>query len=348
MTEPLIVRSAKGEKVDRTPAWMMRQAGRYLPEYRAIREKADFLTMVRTPELAAEVTLQPLRRFKIDAAIIFSDILVIPEAMGMKVEFLESKGPVFHQPVRTPEDVRKLVSDPDIIVENLSYVFEALTLTRRELSPEKGLIGFAGAPWTLAAYMIEGKGSKNFQQTRRFAFRYPEAFQELLEKLGRAIAIYLKHQVEAGAQLVQIFDSWAGFLNPQDFHRYCFLPVRKIIADFRKIADAPVIYFPKGANGSLTILPESGANIISVDWTVNLADVRRWTDDRIILQGNMDPLYLFSDPQTIRREVARILEEMKGAPGHIFNLGHGVLPETPVENVEAFFQAIYELSPAYH
>jgi uroporphyrinogen decarboxylase len=348
MENPLIIKAAKKEKVDRTPAWMMRQAGRYLPEYQAVREKYDFLTMVRTPEIATEITLQPLRRFKIDAAIIFSDILVIPEAMGMSLEFVEKAGPRFLNPVRTPEQVDQLNTDIDLIHEQLSYVYEAIKMTRNELSPDKGLIGFSGAPWTLAAYMIEGKGSKNFIETKKFAFHFPKAFEKLLSKLSDAIASYLIQQVNSGAQIVQIFDSWAGVLTPDDFIKFCVQPVASIIRRIKSNVDVPVIYFPKGAIGSLLYAVDTGADVLSIDWTISLADARKLTNHAIALQGNMDPLYLFSSPEIIRMEVEKILQQMQDFNGHIFNLGHGVLPNTPVENVEAFFNAIYELSPSYH
>ncbi|GAB4173669.1 MAG: uroporphyrinogen decarboxylase [Calditrichia bacterium] len=349
MNNPLIVQAAKRQQVTRTPAWMMRQAGRYLPEYRKVREQADFLTMVRTPELAAEVTLQPLRRFKIDAAIIFSDILVIPEAMGMELKFIESKGPQFTNPIRSAEQISSLITDKDHILDDLNYVAEALKLVRNELPAEKGLIGFSGAPWTLASYMIEGQGSKNFLETKKFAFHQPEAFAQLLNMLSETIIHYVNMQIEAGAQLIQLFDSWAGYLNPEDFRKYCAEPVSHIIKSIKDSYDVPVIYFPKGANGSLPIAASTGADILSVDWTISMTDAKSLIADTCGLQGNMDPLYLYSNPKIIYQEVDRILKEIgPNFKGHIFNLGHGVLPTTPVENVEAFFDAIYELSPNYH
>lgn len=344
MNEPILLAAAKRKKVSRTPAWMMRQAGRYLPEYRKVREIYDFLTMVRTPEIAAEITLQPLKRFKIDAAIIFSDILVIPEAMGMKLQFKEKIGPKFEEPIHSVSQVNKLMTNEDAILQSLQYVFEALKLTRQELPADKALIGFSGAPWTLAAYMIEGGGTKNFLETKRFAFHQPEAFHQLLNMLSKAVATYLIQQVRSGAQIVQIFDSWAGVLSPTDFVQYCVEPVKKIIQAVKRNVDVPIIYFPKGANGSIRYALETGADVLSIDWTISLSDVRNITEDKVGLQGNMDPLYLYSTPEIIRAEVEKILSEMKDFNGHIFNLGHGVLPTTPVENVTAFFDAIYELS----
>ena len=334
------LRACRREPVDRTPLWIMRQAGRYLPEYRAVRTRADFLTMVRTPEVAVEVTLQPVELVGVDAAIIFSDILVVPQAMGMTLTVDEGVGPRFHDPLRTPADFDRLREiDPEA---DLGYMLDALRLARRQLAGRVPLIGFAGAPWTLASYMVEGGGSKSFAVAKRLLVEDPARAHALLERLARAVGAFLKAQVAAGAQVVQLFDSWAGALGPDDFRTFC-LPYLARAARIAKEAGAPVIAFAPGASWALEeIADATGADVVGVDWHVGAAEARwRLADRPVALQGNLDPCWLYGRPESIRERTHAMLDAF-GGRGHIANLGHGILPDVPVAHARAFVDAVKE------
>jgi uroporphyrinogen decarboxylase len=345
MQNDLILRAARRQPVSRTPVWMMRQAGRYLPEYRAVRAKSDFLTMCKTPELAAEVTVQPVDIVGVDAAIIFSDILVIPEAMGMRLEMIESKGPRLYEPIRTRDQVEALrVPDPE---KQLRYVLDALALTKRTLGGRVPLIGFAGSPWTLASYMVEGAGTKDFRHVKRMMLDDPDTFKVLLDKLTTAVRLFLGAQIAAGADLVQLFDSWGGMLAPDYYKRFSLEPMFKVVSTMSRDG-APVIVFSKGANHSLKDIADIGADVVGVDWTIDMAEARSMTEDRVALQGNFDPSFLYASPSRIREEVRSILRKYGKGTGHIFNLGHGILPDVPVEHAKALVQSVKEESPAFH
>ena len=336
----LFLRACRREPVERPPVWMMRQAGRYLPEYRAVRERADFLTMVHTPELAVEVTLQPVDLIGVDAAIIFSDILVIPQAMGMALSVEDGIGPRFHEPLRAPADFERL-RDPSP-EEQLGYVLDALHLARRELAGRVPLIGFAGAPWTLMSYMVEGQGSKSFTHAKRLLVQEPARAHALLERLAGAVGQFLAAQVRAGAQAVQLFDSWAGTLGPRDFREFA-LPYLAEAARIARGAGAPVIAFAPGAGWALEeIAAATGADVVGVDWQTDAADARRRLAGRpVALQGNLDPCWLYAAPETIRTRTHEMLAAF-GGRGHIANLGHGINPDVPVANARAFVDAVKE------
>lgn len=318
----------------------MRQAGRYLPEYRAIREKHDFLTMCKTPELASEVTIQPIDIIGTDAAILFSDILVIPEAMGMKLEVIESKGPVFEEPLRDLDAIVRLKTEG--FIDRLSYVTEAVRMTKEKLEGRVPLIGFSGAPWTLAAYMVEGQGSKNFDIIKSFIYNEPAAAHMLLQTLADAVVEYLNAKIAAGCDAVQIFDTWAGLLSPGDLEEFSFKYIRYICSKL-KTEGAPVIVFAKGV-ASFESLAEMECDVLGVDWTRELGGVRGEIGGRKALQGNLDPAVLFAPKAKIREEAKKVLESYGDGPGHIFNLGHGILPSTPVENAKYLVECIKELS----
>jgi uroporphyrinogen decarboxylase len=336
----LFLRACRREPVERPPVWMMRQAGRYLPEYRAVRERADFLTMVGTPELAVEVTLQPVDLLGVDAAIIFSDILVVPQAMGMGLSVEEGIGPRFHQPLRAPADFDCL-RDPAPDAE-LGYVLDAIRLARRELAGRVPLIGFAGAPWTLMSYMVEGQGSKAFTHAKRLLVQDPARAHALLGRLARAVGAFLVAQVRAGAQAVQLFDSWASALGPRDFREFA-LPYLAESVRIARAAGAPVIAFAPGAGWALEeIAAATGADVIGVDWQTEAAAARRRLADRpVALQGNLDPCWLYAPPATIRTRTHEMLDAF-GGRGHIANLGHGINPDVPVANARAFIDAVRE------
>jgi uroporphyrinogen decarboxylase len=344
----LIIRVAKGEVGERIPVWMMRQAGRYLPEFRLLRVEHDFFDLVRSPELACEITLQPIRRFELDAAIIFSDILVIPQAMGLEVQMLPGKGPYFPKPLIQVEDMARLKESIHIKTE-LNYVMEAITLTRQKLEGKVPLIGFAGAPWTLMAYMIQGDGSnKTFQRAKTWIYRHPIESKQLLGKLTCIIVDFLVEQALAGAQLLQVFDSWAGELSPRQFQEFS-LPYLKEIAEKTKQrlkeshADPttipPIIIFAKGAHFALEELALTEYDVISLDWTINPAAARRQVHGKP-LQGNLDPCALFANKESLQTEIKRMLDAFGRSEPLIANLGHGLLPEHDTEAVETFIQAI--------
>jgi uroporphyrinogen decarboxylase len=323
----------------------MRQAGRYLPEYRAVRAKHDFLTMCRTPEIAAEVTLQPVDLIGVDAAIIFSDILVVPEAMGMNLKMFESRGPVFSNPIKNKDDVDKLkLPDPS---KELKFVLDAISLTKKELNGRVPIIGFAGAPWTVLSYMIEGQGPKNFAKVKKLIYGNPELAHEILSKVTTVTAEYLSAQIEAGANVIQIFDSWAGILSPRDFQVFALRYVHQLITSIKR-KEEPVIYFPKGVHYLLHELADCCADVISVDWTLDLAKVRRKVEGKVAVQGNLDPTVLFADPSFIRREARKVLESYGKGEGHIFNLGHGILQDIDPENVKELVKYVKEESGQFH
>lgn len=335
------------EPVDRTPVWMMRQAGRYLPEYRATRAQAgDFMSLCGNPQLACEVTLQPLERYPaIDAAILFSDILTIPDAMGLGLYFETGEGPRFKKTVTTEADIDNL---PVVnTAKGLSYVTDAVSLIRRELNGRIPLIGFSGSPWTLATYMVEGGSSKDYAKTKRMMYSQPDVFQKLIDKLVTSIIDYLNAQITAGAQAVQLFDSWGGALSHSAYHQYSLKPMQRIIDGLLKEHDGrkvPVILFTKGGGQWLESMAETGVHCLGLDWTTDIAQARQRVGDKVALQGNMDPAILYTNPQRIRQEVSAILAAYGSGSGHIFNLGHGVTPEATPENVGAFFEAVEQLS----
>ena len=341
----LFLRACKRQPVERTPIWMMRQAGRYLPEYRAVREKADFLTMCKTPELAAEVTIQPVDIIGVDAAIIFSDILVIPEAMGMELQMVESKGPVFPKPIRTKNDVDELkVIDPS---KDLKYVMDAVSLTKKELNGRVPLIGFSGAPWTLLTYMVEGKGSKNFSEVKKLIYNNPDLAHKLLNKIANAVAEYLSAKIEAGANAVQIFDTWGGILSQDDFNEFSLQYIQQIISKLKR-TDEPVIVFAKGVHYNLGALANIGADVVGLDWTMDLGKVRKTIGDKVSLQGNLDPTKLYSNEDGIKEAAKKVLDSFGKGTGHIFNLGHGILPDVPPENAKLLIDFVKEESKKYH
>lgn len=338
----LLLRTARGETTDRTPVWMMRQAGRYLPEYRAIREEHDFFEIVETPELAAEVTVQPVDRFPLDAAILFSDIMVVPEALGLQVEMVSGQGPTFPNPLSTPDDLDRLV-EPDVS-EALSHVFEAIRVTREKLRGRVPLIGFAGAPWTLMAYMVEGGGSKSYRHARAWLYNHPEESHALLQQITDVVVDYLVRQVDAGAQMLQVFDSWAGLHGPETFRTFC-LPFLDEIASRVKSAhpEVPLAVFPKNVHYGLHALADTDYDVISLDWTMDPEDARRTVGNRAVLQGNLDPCALYAPPEDLRRKVQHMLAQF-GPHHHIANLGHGMLPDHDPEHARVFVEAVHEHS----
>lgn len=341
----LFLRACKKLPVERTPIWIMRQAGRYLPEYRAVRAKADFLTMCKTPELAAEVTIQPVDIIGVDAAIIFSDILVIPEAMGMQLEMHEGKGPIFHNPIRNENDANQLKKiDP---TKELKYVLDAVRLTKQNLNGQVPLIGFSGSPWTLLTYMVEGRGSKNFSEVKKLIYNRPELAHSILDKLSDTISEYLSAKIEFGCNAVQIFDTWGGMLSQKDFLEFSLPYVQKIISQIKR-NDEPIIFFAKGVHHNLEKMGDIGADVIGLDWTMNLSEVRSKIGKRVALQGNLDPTVLYANKDYIKKEVISVLESYGCGSGHIFNLGHGVLPDVDPENVKALVQFVKEESRVFH
>ncbi|MFQ6112938.1 MAG: uroporphyrinogen decarboxylase [bacterium] len=341
----LLLKACRKQPIPRTPVWIMRQAGRYLPEYQKVRAKADFKTMCHTAELAAEVTLQPVDILGVDAAIIFSDILVVPEAMGMDLNFIEGQGPVFEKPLRDPKDFEKL--QPVIVEDKLGFVLEALRHVRKELVGRVPLIGFAGAPWTLAAYMVEGHGSKHFSNIKSLMYTYPNLLKSLLEKLSITVADFLSAQIKAGAQVVQIFDSLVGILAPEDFRSFSLPYLQRVLQNIKRNGE-PVIMFARGAGHSIEALAEIGAEVLSVSWTEDLGVARKRVRNKVALQGNLDPCALFAPAGRIREEVLKVLRQAANGSGHIFNLGHGILPQTPVEHAQAMVDFVKEESPRFH
>lgn len=345
----LLLRALLREPVPRTPVWIMRQAGRYLPEYRAVREKAgDFMSLCRSPELACEVTLQPLRRYRLDAAILFSDILTVPDAMGLGLYFETGEGPRFERPLKTGSDIRKLAV-PDVAAK-LGYVFDAVRTVRRELDGSVPLIGFAGSPWTVATYMVEGGSSREFKTIKGLADNDPAALSTLLDLIAATTIEYLNAQIDAGAQAIMIFDTWGAALEAENYRRFSLASMQIIVDRLIRERDGrrvPVILFTKGAGALLTDMAGTGCDALGVDWTTDLSTARTYVDDRVALQGNLDPATLLESPDKIRQGVAEVLESYGSGPGHVFNLGHGITPDIDPDNVTILVDAVHELSPAY-
>jgi uroporphyrinogen decarboxylase len=344
------LRALAREPVDMTPVWMMRQAGRYLPEYRATRAKAgSFMDLCRNPDLACEVTLQPLDRYPLDAAILFSDILTVPDAMGLGLYFTQGEGPHFERPV-TDEAAVEALSMPDM-ADDLGYVMDAVRTIRRELSGRVPLIGFSGSPWTLATYMVEGGGTKNFSKVKGMMFNRPDLMHRLLGKVSAAVTAYLNAQIDAGAQAVMIFDTWGGVLTPQHYQSFSLDYMTQILEGLHKQAEGrrvPTILFTKGGSMWLEKMADTGCDALGIDWTLNLADARNRVGDRVALQGNMDPCALYASPERIREAVAQVLASYGKGSGHVFNLGHGIHPEIDPEHAGVFIEAVHELSRPYH
>lgn len=344
------LRALSREPVDVTPVWMMRQAGRYLPEYRATRSKAgSFMDLCRSPELACEVTIQPLDRYPLDAAILFSDILTVPDAMGLGLYFTEGEGPHFERPVADEAAVEAL-GMPDM-EDDLGYVMDAVRTIRRELQGRVPLIGFSGSPWTLATYMVEGGGTKNFSKVKGMMYDRPDLMHRLLSKVADVVIAYLNAQIDAGAQAVMLFDTWGGILTPQHYETFSLDYMRRILQGLKTEAEGrrvPSILFTKGGGLWLEAMADSGCDALGIDWTMSLADARRRVGDRVALQGNLDPCTLYASPQRIREEVAQVLASFGRGSGHVFNLGHGIHPEIDPEHAGVFVEAVHELSRAYH
>jgi len=334
------------ESVERTPVWVMRQAGRYLPEYLRVRKQAgDFMTLCSTPELACEVTLQPLERFKLDAAILFSDILTIPDAMGLGLHFIAGEGPKFSNPITCRADVDKLPNiDP---AKELRYVMDAVSVIRKELNGRVPLIGFSGSPWTLATYMVEGGGSKDFSKVKGMMFSDPQTMHAMLEKTANAVINYLNAQVAAGAQALMIFDTWGGVLSPERYREFSLHYMEKIVAGLTREADGrkvPVVLFTKNGGQWLSAMADTGCDALGVDWTMDMADARRRVNDRVALQGNLDPSVLYGSHESIRDEVKKVLASYGDAPGHVFNLGHGIHQFVNPEHLGVMVDAVHEFS----
>lgn len=337
--ESVFMKACRLEKTDYTPVWLMRQAGRYMREYRELRSKVSFLKLCKTPELAAEVTLRAVDRLNVDAAIIFADILLIVETLGVGLEFSKGDGPKIKRPVRSSKAVKKI---KDFDPESLNYVYEALRITRRALDPNKALIGFAGAPFTVASYMIEGGGSKNYENTKGLMYKYPEAWHIMMDKLSSATVLYLNSQIKAGADAVQLFDSWVGCLSRDDYKEFVLPHMKKLISGIKK--DTPVIQFGTGTAALLDLVKDAGSQVIGFDWRVDIAEAWKQVGYDKAIQGNLDPVVLFSTPSEIRKHTKKILDKTRGKPGLIFNLGHGILPKTPVDNVMALVDYVHEYS----
>lgn len=327
----------KGEQTERVPVWMMRQAGRYLPEYMVLREKYGFFERCQTPELACEITIQPVDIIGVDAAILFSDILVVPQAMGLEVQLIESKGPLLPDPIKSEKDLSRIrVAD---VQETLHYVFDAITLIKKELNGRVPLIGFAGAPWTLLCYMVQGKGSKTFDEAKIFCYTQPETAHRLLQMITDTTIAYLKGQAKAGVDVVQIFDSWGGLLSPDDFENFSLKYIRQIVAALKE--EVPTIIFAKGAWFALESMAATGAQALGIDWCITPAMARQLAGNNVTLQGNFDPAKLLSPIPVIKKEVKKMLNGF-GGQRHIANLGHGILPNVPVDHARAFVDAVKE------
>jgi len=335
---------------NKTPVWLMRQAGRYLPEYREVRAKAgNFMTLCKTPELACEVTLQPLKRFDLDAAILFSDILVIPDAMGLGLSFAEGEGPQFANPVRDAKTIAELIiPNPQ---KSLSYVIDTIRLIIRELNGRLPLIGFAGSPWTVATYMVEGRSTKNFSIIKKMMYREPALLKQLLDKIAQATILYLNAQIEAGVQAIQLFDTWGGVLNESCYREFSLYYMETILQQLKREVNGktiPVIFFTKGGGQWLDVIANSGCDAVGLDWMTDIGEARQRIGNKVALQGNLDPSVLYAEPAQIRQQVKAIIASYRDAgidkTGHIFNLGHGIYPDTPIESVEVMIEAVREFS----
>ncbi len=346
----LLLRALLREPVERTPLWIMRQAGRYLPEYREVRAQAgDFMSLCRNAELACEVTMQPLRRYKLDAAILFSDILTVPDALGLGLYFVTGEGPKFERPVQSAAAIKAL-PEPDV-ADDLGYVFDAVRTIRKELDGRVPLIGFAGSPWTVATYMVEGGSSREFSTIKGLAAEDPAALEALLDKVAAVTTDYLNAQVEAGAQALMVFDTWGAALEADDYRRFSLASMQRIVDGLTRESDGrrvPVVLFTKGAGPLLTDMVGTGCDALGVDWTTDLATARQYVDDKVALQGNLDPATLRESPQVIRQGVADTLASYGKGPGHVFNLGHGITPDIDPDHVSVLVEAVHELSPKYH
>ncbi len=348
VTQTVLIRSLQQKPVPRTPVWIMRQAGRYLPEYRRVREQAgDFMSLCRNPQWACEVTLQPLRRFALDAAILFSDILTIPDAMGLGLSFTEGEGPRFANPVRSVAQIDAL---PDVsVVDDLVYVMDAVRLIRRNMPSQLPLIGFAGSPWTLACYMIEGGGSRDFKRVLQMMYMQPDAMHRLLTKLALTVAGYLDEQVLAGVNALMLFDTWGGILTTANYQAFSLHYMTIIVKHLKmRHPHIPVTLFTKGGGQWLPALAKTGCDALSVDWTCDLASARLQVGSQVALQGNLDPAVLLTSPNCIRQHVQDVLRAYGSGSGHVFNLGHGITPDVPPDHVQALVEAVHEFSPAYH
>lgn len=351
-TNDVFLRALLREPTERTPVWMMRQAGRYLPEYRQVRERAgSFMSLCSTPELACEVTLQPLDRFPLDAAILFSDILTVPDAMGLELSFHEGEGPRFAKPIRTAADVGRLaIPDPE---RELAYVPAAVRLIKRELAGRVPLIGFAGSPWTLATYMVEGGGTRDFRLIKGLLFERPDVLHRLLGVLADALAAYLNAQIAAGVDAVMIFDTWGGVLSHHHYLEYSLAYATRVLTQLQRTAangdrQIPTIFFTKGGGQWLEAMAGSGFDALGLDWTTDIGAARGRVGDRVALQGNLDPMTLYGEPDTIRNEVRRVLEGFGAGTGHVFNLGHGILPDVDPDRARIMIEAVHEFSPGLH
>lgn len=343
----LLIRALNRQKVERTPIWMMRQAGRYLPEYRKTRQQAgDFLSLCKNPSLACEVTLQPLRRFEMDAAILFSDILTIPDAMGLGLHFIEGEGPRFSKPLVTGESIHKL-SVPEL--EDLDYVFQAAQLIRQEMPGDLPLIGFSGSPWTLACYMVEGGSSKDFKKILQLIYQEPDLAHTLLQKLAASVTEYLVAQVNAGVNALMIFDTWGGILSTVNYSHFSLNYMHLIVQHLKTFCPhIPLILFTKNGGQWLEKMSATGCDALSLDWTCDLADARNRVGNKVALQGNLDPAVLLTSRGCVREQVASVLQAYGHGEGHIFNLGHGITPDVDPDMVKVMVEAVHEFSPAYH
>lgn len=342
-----LLRALRRMPVDRTPVWIMRQAGRYLPEYRKVREQAgNFLNLCKTPELACEVTLQPLARYDLDAAIIFSDILTIPDAMGLGLQLIEKVGPKFDKPIHTVEDIDNLPHlDP---MTDLEYVMDAIRLVKHELADRVPLLGFSGSPWTLATYMVEGASSKDFIKTKKFLYQHPEAFHRLLKILSDNITQYVLAQINMGVNAVMIFDTWGGILTPHEYRAASLQYMKNIVNQVQAVTDTPIILFTKNGNQHLVDIAATGCDAIGLDWTIEIGKARKLVGDKVALQGNLDPSILFAPNQTIQTEVNRVLTSYGNGSGHIFNLGHGITPGVDPDKLACLIDAVKEHSVKFH
>lgn len=337
----IFLKACRKEKVPYTPVWIMRQAGRYMKEYRDIREKYSFITLCKTPDLAAEVTLTPVKKLGVDAAILFSDILILAEAMGIEIAFNEKDGPLLKNPVRDKSSADSLsIPDPE---DKVPFVMETIRILRNKLEGGIPLIGFSGAPFTLASYMVEGGTSRNFTIIKRMMYQNPSLYHTLLDKITKSISLYVSSQIKAGAQAIQLFDTWAGILAPEDYRDFA-LPYTKAIIENIKGTSTPIILYINGCAGLLEFMKEAGPDVISLDWRIGLDRATQRLGKDIAVQGNLDPCALFLPPEKIESRVRDILEKAKDSPGHIFNLGHGILPETPVENAILMVEAVHKFS----
>jgi uroporphyrinogen decarboxylase len=336
------LRACRRESVDATPIWLMRQAGRYMPEYRTLRQRYSILEIIKTPDLATEVTLQPIKAFNLDAAIIFADILPVLEGMGLELEFIKGDGPVIHNPIRTASSIETLAIPR--AEEALGFTLQAIEQVKAELAGKVPLIGFAGAPFTLASYAIEGGSSRNYILTKSLMYGQPKIWHALMEKLVTVVGDYLRAQAAAGTDVVQLFDSWVGALSPADYQEYVLPHSRRVIEIAKSQGDVPLIHFGTGTAGILSLIKEAGGDVIGVDWRIDIGQADHQLGRDVAIQGNLDPLVLFAPIPEIKKQAARILDTVKNRPGHIFNLGHGILKQTPVENVAALVDFVHEYS----